>query len=114
MNWKKMKVKKPLLITLSLIAISSIWLLFLDNNSILFTQANLRKKIKSLQSLKKYYEKKIKEDSIKIDLINKGDIKLLEKIGREELKMQKKNEVIYIISNSKSHPIYTDKKNIFD
>ncbi len=79
------------------IAIFGIWLAFLDNNS-LIERIQLCSKIQTLKKEKAYFQKKIEEDSRKIQelLSNK---KNLEKFAREVYLMKRANEDIFVIDN---------------
>ena len=79
------------------ILIFGVWLIFLDNNS-LIERFRLRSKIETLKKEKDYYQKKIEEDTRKTQelLSNK---KNLEKFAREEYLMKRANEDIFVIVN---------------
>ena len=71
-----------------------IWMLFFDENSII-NHRKLNKEIDKLESSNTYYEKEIKQDKRKIE--NLQDPDSLEKFAREEYRMKRKDEDIYII-----------------
>ena len=71
-----------------------IWMTFFDENSFL-NHRELNKEIDKLEDANKYYKDQIGTDSKIIDNLNNPDS--LEKYAREEYKMKKKNEDIYII-----------------
>ncbi len=71
-----------------------VWMVFFDENSLL-NHREFNKEIKKLTNEKEYYEKEIKQDKELIDKLN--DEEELEKFAREEYKMKKENEEIYII-----------------
>ncbi|MDP3314430.1 septum formation initiator family protein [Lutibacter sp.] len=77
-----------------ILVIFIVWMFFFDENSYL----NLRefnKEIEKLNSEKEFYKGEIKNDK---ELIKKLDDKeQLEKFAREQYKMKKDNEEIYII-----------------
>lgn len=77
-----------------ILVIFIVWMFFFDENSYL----NLRefnKEIEKLNSEKEFYKGEIKNDK---ELIKKLDDKeQLEKFAREQYKMKKENEEIYII-----------------
>lgn len=75
--------------------IFSIWMIFIDDNNILFLRKNLNK-LKRYKVEKVYYEKKIQSDSLKLDELKKNS-KDLEKFAREEFLMKKDNEDIFLI-----------------
>ncbi|WP_111706516.1 FtsB family cell division protein [Lutibacter citreus] len=71
-----------------------VWMFFFDENSFLNHQ-EFNKEINKLKKEKEYYKTEIKSDK---ELIEKLDDKeKLEKFAREEYKMKKENEEIYII-----------------
>ena len=71
-----------------------VWMLFFDENSYL-THREFNKEIDKLNSEKEYYNTQIEHDK---ELIQKlEDKEELEKFAREEYKMKKENEDIYII-----------------
>ncbi|WP_372746428.1 septum formation initiator family protein [Lutibacter sp.] len=71
-----------------------VWMLFFDENSYL-THREFNREIDKLNSEKEYYNTEINHDN---DLIKKLKNKEeLEKFAREEYKMKKDNEDIYII-----------------
>lgn len=71
-----------------------VWMVFFDENS-LINHLEFNKEIDQLNSEKEYYEKHIETDK---ELIEKLDDKEeLEKFSREEYKMKKKDEEIFII-----------------
>lgn len=74
-----------------------VWLTFFDRNS--FTEKiQLRSKISTLKKEKDYYQKKIEEDSRKMEeLLSSRDN--LEKFAREQYLMKNKNEDIFVIVN---------------
>lgn len=71
-----------------------IWMLFFDENSYL-NHRELDQEIDKLEGANEYYKKEIKSDSKVIDNLNNQDS--LEKYAREQYKMKKENEDIYII-----------------
>ena len=71
-----------------------VWMLFFDENSLL-NHMEFNNEIEKLQNEKEYYKSEIYLDSV---LINKlKNKKELEKFAREEYKMKKENEDIYLI-----------------
>ena len=77
-----------------ILSIFIVWMVFFDENSFL-NHREFNKEIKKLNNEKEYYKKEIKEDKELIDKLN--DNEELEKFAREEYKMKKENEEIYII-----------------
>ncbi len=71
-----------------------IWMLFFDENSYL-NHHELNKEIDKLEDANEYYQNQIDTDSKIIENLNDPDS--LEKYAREEYKMKKKNEDIFII-----------------
>ena len=71
-----------------------IWMFFFDENSYL-THRELNKEIDKLESTTEYYKKEISKDKKMISDLNNP--KSLEKFAREEYKMKKKNEAIFLI-----------------
>jgi len=71
-----------------------IWMLFFDENSYL-SHRELNKEIDKTQKTNKFYKKQIKKDQKMIQDLKNPDS--LEKFGREEYLMKKKNEAIFII-----------------
>lgn len=71
-----------------------IWMLFFDENSYL-NHRELNEEIEELEDASDYYRKEIKRDSNVIENLNNKDS--LEKYAREQYKMKRDNEDIYII-----------------
>ena len=71
-----------------------IWMLFFDENSYL-NHRELDQEIDKLEDANDYYKRQIKSDSNVIDNLNNQDS--LEKYAREQYKMKRENEDIYII-----------------
>jgi len=69
-------------------------MLFFDENSYL-NHRELNKEIDKLEDANQYYQEQIEADKKVIDNLNDPDS--LEKYAREEYKMKKENEEIYII-----------------
>nr|WP_298368120.1 septum formation initiator family protein [uncultured Lutibacter sp.] len=98
MTFKQFK-NKPLVKLLSnkyvLILMSFlVWMVFFDENSYL-NHREFNKEIEKLKNEKEYYQNEINSDKELIK--NLDDKKELEKFAREEYKMKKENEEIYII-----------------
>ena len=71
-----------------------VWMFFFDENSFL-NHMEFNKEIKQLNNEKEYYEKNINEDKEMIEKLNEKEE--LEKFAREEYKMKKENEEIFLI-----------------
>jgi len=71
-----------------------IWMGFFDENSFL-NHRELDEEIDKLENANDYYKKQIEADQKIIDNLNDPDS--LEKYAREEYKMKRENEDIYII-----------------
>lgn len=71
-----------------------IWMLFFDENSYL-SHRELNKEIDKTKKTNEFYKKQIKKDQKMIQDLKNPDS--LEKFGREEYLMKKKNEAIFII-----------------
>ena len=71
-----------------------IWMIFFDENS-LINHWELDKEIDNLEKSNEYYQKEIEQDKKVIDNLNDPDS--LEKYAREEYKMKRENEEIFLI-----------------
>lgn len=71
-----------------------IWIVFIDDNSLIYLH-KLNKELKKTEERKNFYQEKIKEQ--KEELKNLNDPKKLQKYAREKLLMKKQDEDIYII-----------------
>ncbi len=71
-----------------------VWMFYFDENSYL-NHRELNKEIDKLEDANKYYKTEIDKDKKVID--NLKDPDSLEKYAREEYKMKKENEDIYLI-----------------
>jgi cell division protein DivIC len=72
-----------------------IWLLLLDSNN-LVTRYREIKNLKKLKSDREYYSKRVEEDRRKLYEL-KTDNRNLEKFAREQYRMKKPDEDLYII-----------------
>ena len=72
-----------------------LWILLFDRYSVI-DQIRLRAQIKGLEREQRYYQKKIKVDSCRLEEL-RGDREQLEKFAREQYLMKKENEDIFII-----------------
>ncbi len=77
-----------------ILVIFVVWMLFFDENSFI-NHHELDKEIEELENSNDYYQKEIEADNKIISNLKNPDS--LEKFAREEYKMKKKNEEIYII-----------------
>ncbi len=77
------------------IIIFMIWVLLLDSNN-LISQYKEMKNLKKLRSEKEYYVLRIEEDKRKLHEL-KTDDQNLEKFAREQYRMKKPDEDLYII-----------------
>ncbi|WP_372766582.1 septum formation initiator family protein [Lutibacter sp.] len=98
MTFKQLKNKPTVkLITnryVIILAAFIVWMVFFDENSWI-NHREFDKEIMKLNSEKEYYQSEIDADK---DFINKhNDREELEKFAREEYKMKKENEDIYLI-----------------
>ena len=71
-----------------------VWMIFFDENS-LINHWELDKEIEKLEKSNEYYRDQIEQDKKVIDNLNDPDS--LEKYAREEYKMKKENEEIFLI-----------------
>ena len=77
-----------------ILSVFLVWMVFFDENSFL-NHREFDKEIDMLNREKEYYQSEIKQDKELIEkLKNEED---LEKFAREEYKMKKENEEIYLI-----------------
>ncbi len=98
MTFKEFR-KKPIVKFFSnryvlIIVLFLVWMLFFDENSFL-NHHELNKEIDKLENSTDYYDKNIQKDKKEIEILNNPDS--LERFAREEYRMKKKNEDIYII-----------------
>jgi cell division protein FtsB len=77
------------------IIIFVIWVLLLDSNN-LISQYKEMKNLKKLRAEKEYYVQRIEEDKRKLHEL-KTDDQNLEKFAREQYRMKKPDEDLYII-----------------
>lgn len=71
-----------------------VWMLFFDENSFI-NHRELDEEIDKLEKSNEYYREQIEQDKKVIDNLNNPDS--LEKYAREEYKMKKENEEIFLI-----------------
>lgn len=77
------------------IIIFILWLLLLDSNNLISTHKEM-KNLKKLKSDREYYVHRIEEDKRKLYEL-KTDDRNLEKFAREQYRMKKPDEDLYII-----------------
>ena len=77
----------------------SVWMIFLDDNNILFLRQNMNK-LKRYRIESNYYKEKILADSERLKELQTSS-KNLEKFAREQFLMKKKNEDIFVIIEKK-------------
>lgn len=77
-----------------ILAVFLVWMLFFDENS-LINHRELDQEIDKLENSNEYYREQIQKDKKVIDNLNNPDS--LEKYAREEYKMKKENEEIFLI-----------------
>ena len=83
------------------ITIFVVWILLLDTNNLIERYSQISE-LRKLRQEKEYYTKKIEEDKKKLNEL-KTDNHNLEKFAREQYKMKKKNEDLYIIMTPKEN-----------
>ncbi|MEZ5106114.1 MAG: septum formation initiator family protein [Draconibacterium sp.] len=71
------------------------WVVFFDENSIVYHQKN-RHRLNEMNEQKVYYREKIQEDRQKLEDLNSG-ARDLEKFAREQYFMSKPDEDIFIV-----------------
>lgn len=71
-----------------------VWVLFFDRNNYLDSR-ELDRKIREMESEKIFYRNKIREDSAVISGLH--DSAFLERFGRENFRMHRPDEMIYLI-----------------
>ncbi len=87
-----------------------VWMVFFDTNSLLI-HLELRKEIRKLEKQQEFLKQEIERDKKVIQKLS--DPRELEKFGREQYYLKKKNEEIYLIEyedslkkekNERNHP----------
>ncbi len=91
------------------ILIFLIWLLLLDSNNLIARYREIRE-LNKLRNDKEYYLKKIEVDSKKLQEL-KTDNENLEKFAREQYRMKKPDEDLYIILTPREDRENTRKNN---
>ncbi len=98
MNLKQIKENKVFRILSNkyviVLVLFAVWMGFFDENSFI-NQRELDEEIDKLENANEYYKKQIDADQNIIDNLNDPDS--LEKYAREEYKMKRENEDIFII-----------------
>jgi cell division protein DivIC len=77
-----------------ILLVFAVWMLFFDENSVV-NQGELNKEIEGIEKSIDYYEGEIAKDKQLISNLKNPDS--LEKFAREEYKMKKQNEDIFLI-----------------
>ena len=87
-----------------------VWLLLLDSNNLISRYKEIRN-LRKLKSEKEYYVQRIEEDKRKLHEL-KTDNQNLEKFAREQYRMKKPDEDLYIIlTPSENRRITRENKN---
>ncbi len=87
-----------------------VWLLLLDSNNLISRYKEM-KNLRKLKSEKEYYVQRIEEDKRKLHEL-KTDNQNLEKFAREQYRMKKPDEDLYIIlTPSENRRITRENKN---
>lgn len=77
------------------LAVFAVWMLFFDSNSIVNRIATYRRK-REIDKKIELYRKEIETNNALLEALN-SDTETLERFARENYKMKKKNEDIYIV-----------------
>lgn len=91
------------------ITIFVVWILLLDANNIIERYRQISE-IRKLKAEREYYIKKIEEDRRKLNEL-KTDNDNLEKFAREQYKMKRKDEDLYIVLTPKEERKIRKRKN---
>ncbi len=98
MGFKDIKKKKWFKIFTNMyvlvLTIFLIWMVFIDQNSLLI-HLELRREIKKLEKQQQFLQEEMEKDKVIIERLS--DPKELEKFARERYYLKKKNEEIYLI-----------------
>jgi cell division protein FtsB len=86
-----------------------VWILLLDSNNLISRYKEM-KNLRKLKSEKEYYVKRIEEDKEKLYEL-KTDDRNLEKFAREQYRMKKPDEDLYIILTPQEDRRITRKTN---
>jgi cell division protein DivIC len=86
-----------------------LWILLLDSNNLISRYKEM-KNLRSLKSEKEYYVRRIEEDKRKLYEL-KTDDRNLEKFAREQYRMKKPDEDLYIILTPQEDRRITRKTN---
>ncbi|WP_319267560.1 septum formation initiator family protein [uncultured Draconibacterium sp.] len=73
----------------------AVWIIFFDENSIV-SHVQSKRQLNELKQQKEYYQERIVSDRQKLEDLNKGKEEL-EKFAREQYKMSKPDEDVFII-----------------
>lgn len=91
------------------IIIFIVWLAFLDSNNLIATHKE-KKNLRKLKAEKEYYVQRIEEDKRKLYEL-RTDNQNLEKFAREQYKMKKPDEDLYIILTPQENRQITRENN---
>ncbi len=94
-RWYKILLNKYLIVSIFFV----VWMIFFDQNSY-FIHKELDKEVKHLNHDKKYYEEKLKKESIQIHQM-KTNASEIERVAREKHYLKKENEDVFIIEEKK-------------
>lgn len=72
-----------------------VWMIFFDTNNVVH-QYKLQQKLNNLQEDTAYYRKETDRYTQMTKALS-SDMEMLEKLGRDEYRMKRDNEVVYII-----------------
>lgn len=95
---KILKILKNSYVLITIVFI--VWVLFFDKNN-LISQIGLAKKLHKLKEDKDYYQKSIKDDSLKMHELQTDPVNL-EKFAREKHIMKRDSEDIYLVVSEDS------------
>lgn len=76
-------------------ALFLVWIIFIDENSIVSHQQN-KQRLRELKQQERYYRKRIEIDRQKLEDLKEGENKL-EKFAREQYYMARPDEEVFII-----------------
>lgn len=73
-----------------------VWIVFFDDRDIITTHFRYKKELNTLENSKQYYEQQIAATRAELSKL-KSDPASLEKYAREQYKMKKDNEDLYLV-----------------
>ncbi|MFT4024082.1 MAG: septum formation initiator family protein [Flavihumibacter sp.] len=73
-----------------------VWIVFFDDRDIITTHFRYKKELNTLENSKHYYEQQIAETSAQLGKLTSNPASL-EKYAREQYKMKKDNEDLYLV-----------------